>query len=81
MRPGNIRCSRWIIRSSSASLLPRPSAIAGRTEFTYSGEVSGVPDGNAPDLIGKSYSITADVEIPPKGAEGMLNTLGGRFGG
>ena len=61
--------------------VPRPSAIAGRTEFTYSGEISGVPEGNAPDFIGKSYSITADVEIPPKGAEGMLNTLGGRFGG
>ena len=45
---------------------PRPSAIAGRTEFTYSGEVSGVPEGNAPDLIGKSFSITADVEIPPE---------------
>ena len=61
--------------------VPRPSAIAGRTEFTYSAEISGVPEGNAPDFIGKSYSVTADVEIPPKGAEGMLNTLGGRFGG
>ena len=60
---------------------PRPSAVAGRTEFTYSGEVSGLPAGNAPDPVGKSFSITADVEIPPKGAEGMLNTLGGRFGG
>src|SRR5439155_3791009 len=58
-----------------------PSAIAGRTEFTYSSEVSGLPSGNAPNILGKSYSITADVEIPPKGAEGMLNTLGGRFGG
>src|SRR5438105_2102984 len=28
-------------------LAPRPSATAGRTEFTYSGEVSGLPDGNA----------------------------------
>jgi arylsulfatase A-like enzyme len=62
-------------------LAPRPSATAGRTEFTYSGEVSGVPDGNAPNLLTKSYSITAEVEIPTKGAEGMLNTLGGRFGG
>ena len=61
--------------------VPRPSAIAGRTEFTYSREISGVPEGNTPDFIGKSYSITADVEIPPKGAEGMLGTLGGRFGG
>jgi arylsulfatase A-like enzyme len=62
-------------------LAPRPSATAGRTEFTYSGEVSGVPDGNAPNLLTRSYSITAEVEIPAKGAEGMLNTLGGRFGG
>jgi arylsulfatase A-like enzyme len=62
-------------------LAPRPSATAGRTEFTYSGEVSGVPDGNAPNLLTRSFSITADVEIPSRGAEGMLNTLGGRFGG
>jgi arylsulfatase A-like enzyme len=62
-------------------LAPRPSATAGRTEFTYSGEVSGVPDGNAPNLLTRSYSITAEVEIPKGGAEGMLNTLGGRFGG
>jgi arylsulfatase len=62
-------------------LAPRPSAVAGRTEFTYSGEVSGIPVSNAPNVVGKSFDITADVEIPPKGAEGMLNTLGGRFGG
>jgi arylsulfatase A-like enzyme len=62
-------------------LAPRPSATAGRTEFTYSGEISGLPDGNAPNVIGKSFSITAEVEIPQGGAEGMLNTLGGRFGG
>ena len=32
-------------------------------------------------MLSKSYSITADVEIPQGGAEGMINTLGGRFGG
>ena len=62
-------------------LAPRPSAVAGRTEFTYSGEVSGIPTGNAPNLVGKSFRIIADVEVPPKGVEGMLNTIGGRFGG
>src|SRR5215469_8434595 len=67
----------WLERA----VAPRPSAVAGRTEFTYSGEVSGIPYSSAPDLVGKSFRITADVEIPPKGAEGMLNTLGGRFGG
>ena len=62
-------------------LSPRPSPVAGKTVFTYSGTVSGVPSSSAPDLLGKSYSITAEVEIPQGGAEGMLNTLGGSFGG
>lgn len=60
---------------------PRPSATAGKTVFTYSGESSGLPYSDAPDIVNKSYSITAEVEIPQGGAEGMLNTLGGRFGG
>ena len=62
-------------------LIPRPSPVAGKTVFTYSGEVSGIPYGSAPNLLGKSYSISADAEIPQGGAEGMLHTLGGRFGG
>ena len=60
---------------------PRPSPLAGKTVFTYSGEISGIPPGSAPNLLGKSYSISADVDIPQGGAEGMLNTNGGSFGG
>jgi arylsulfatase len=60
---------------------PRPSATAGRTEFTYSGEVSGIPGANAPSIIAKSYTITAEVEVPSSGADGMIVTQGGRFGG
>jgi arylsulfatase len=62
-------------------LAARPSSTAGRTEFTYSREISGLPDGNVPNILAKSFSITAEVEIPQGGAEGMINTLGGRFGG
>jgi arylsulfatase len=62
-------------------LTARPSPVAGKTIFTYSGEVSGMPAGSVPNLLGKSYSISAEVEIPQGGAEGMLNTLGGAFGG
>jgi len=62
-------------------ITPRPSATAGRTVFTYTGEISGLPVGDAPSILNKSYSITADVDIPQSGAEGMLVTLGGRFGG
>ena len=60
---------------------PRPSLTAGRTEFTYSGELSGVPKSAAPSILNKAYTITAEVEIPKGGAEGMIVTEGGRFGG
>jgi len=62
-------------------LTPRPSATAGRTHFTYSGELTGVPASAAPNILQKSYTITAEVEIPEGGAEGMIVTQGGRFGG
>ena len=62
-------------------IAPRPSATAGRKVFTYSGEISGLPMSDVPSILNKSYTITADVEIPQGGAEGMLATLGGRFGG
>jgi arylsulfatase len=60
---------------------PKPSLAAGRTVFTYSGEVTGIPLGDAPNLLATSYTLTADVTIPAGGAEGMINTSGGRFGG
>jgi arylsulfatase len=59
----------------------RPSATAGRTTFTYSGTLSDVPNAAAPDIKTKAYSITAELEIPQGGAEGMIVTDGGRFGG
>ena len=37
--------------------------------------------GGAPDLKNKSFGISAVVEIPEDGAEGMLMTQGGRFAG
>jgi arylsulfatase len=60
---------------------PRPSLTAGQTVFTYSGGLTGVPASAAPSILDKSYTITAEVEIPESGAEGMIVTQGGRFGG
>jgi arylsulfatase len=60
---------------------PRPSLTAGRTVLEYAGELTGVPGAAAPDIKNKSYTITAEVEIPDGGAEGMIVTQGGRFGG
>src|SRR5512135_2703719 len=62
-------------------LTPRPSGTAGRTTFTYSGENVGIPVGNAPSLLNRDYTITAEIAVPKEGAEGMIATMGGRFGG
>lgn len=59
----------------------RPSLTRGRTEFTYYPGMVRIPEGTAPDFKNKSFRITADVEIPATGAEGMLITQGGRFNG
>jgi arylsulfatase A-like enzyme len=60
---------------------PKPSATAGVTDFTYTGVNPGIPVGNAPSILDKDYTITANVTIPSGGAEGVIVTLGGRFGG
>jgi arylsulfatase A-like enzyme len=60
---------------------PRPSATAGKTVFTFKGENAGIPDGNTPSILNKDYTITAEITVPQGGAEGMIATYGGRFGG
>ena len=60
---------------------PRPSATAGRSLFTYTGVNEGIPYGNAPDILDRDYTFTAQVDIPSGGGEGMIATMGGRFGG
>src|SRR5207245_9929818 len=62
-------------------LAPKPSATAGKTEFTYTGANAGIPYGSAPNILDKDYTITAEITVPKGGAEGMIVTLGGRFGG
>ncbi len=60
---------------------PKPNLTAGRQVFTYSGSPVSMPNSGAPHILNKSYTITAEIEIPKGGAEGMIVTDGGRFGG
>jgi arylsulfatase A-like enzyme len=63
-------------------VVPRPSLIAGRKVFAYSGDpVAGIPTSTAPSLLNTSYTITADVDVPEGGGDGVIVTQGGRFGG
>lgn len=59
----------------------RPSLTRGRTDFTYFGPVKRIPEGAAPDVKNKSWSVTADVVLAGDADEGVLVTQGGLFGG
>jgi len=61
--------------------MPKPSLTQGRTVFTYSGTHTNIIGSAAPNIKNKSYTITAEVDIPKGGAKGMIVTDGGRFGG
>ena len=60
---------------------PRPNITAGRNEFVYTRPMTGLPQGDSPQLLNASYAITADIDVPQGGAEGMILTSGGRFAG
>jgi arylsulfatase len=60
---------------------PRPNITAGRTEFVYTRPMTGLPQGDSPLLLNTSYTITADIDVPQEGAEGIILTSGGRFAG
>ncbi|TWU34533.1 Arylsulfatase [Novipirellula aureliae] len=81
-----VEAAKYQVLPLDNSILPRilaarPSYTAGRNEFVYTTELSGLPNGDAPNILAKSYSITADVEVPEGGGDGMIVTCGGRFGG
>src|SRR5262249_23011500 len=62
-------------------ITPKPSLAAGRTEFNWSGTITGTPNGDAPNILAASFNYRAEVDIPQSGAEGMIVTQGGRYGG
>jgi hypothetical protein len=62
-------------------IAPRPNITAGRKEFVYTRSMTGLPQGDSPLLLNASYTITADIDVPQGGAEGMILTSGGRFAG
>ena len=85
---------RFLIEAAKHNVLPldssfadranpalRPGFNTGRTDFVYYPGMVRIPEANAPDIKNKSFKISADVEIPQGGADGILVTQGGRFGG
>ncbi len=59
----------------------RPQLTLDRTRYVFYPGLSVVPYASAPKVFNRPHSITADVEIPAGGAEGVLLAQGGVSGG
>ena len=85
--------ARWYTEAGKYKVLPldgslmqrltqeRPHITADRSQYVFYPNLSVVPIGNAPAVFNRPHSITADVEIPEGGAEGVLIAQGGVAGG
>jgi arylsulfatase A-like enzyme len=73
----------WRVSERFNSELAGRPTLAGkdRKVFTYFPGQVGLPKDAAPRLLNRSWSVTADLEIPDTGAEGMITTNGGIVGG
>lgn len=64
-----------------ASMVGRPDLMEGRTSLTLHEGMTGMMDNVFLNMKNRSHTITADLEIPANGADGVLICQGGRFGG
>ncbi len=60
---------------------PRPTIAMRRDTYTYFPKTQAIPPLTAANTLNRSHSITAEVEIPEEGAEGVLLSAGGVDGG
>jgi arylsulfatase A-like enzyme len=69
------------IHSSEGRQQGRPDLHVGRSSFVYTAPLRQLAETSAPPVVGRSFVITADIEVPEGGASGVLAAHGGRFGG
>jgi arylsulfatase len=65
----------------NAELMGRPDLAGNRKVYTYYPGQLALPNDAAPRILNKSWTLTADIEVPEGGAEGMIVTHGGLVGG
>jgi arylsulfatase len=65
----------------NAALVGRPDLMAGRTSLTVHEGMTGMSENVFINVKNRSHTITADVEIPKNGANGVILAQAGRFGG
>jgi arylsulfatase len=69
------------IERTNAAAVGRPDLMAGRTSLTLHQGMTGMSENVFISLKNRSHAITANVDIPQGGADGVLLAQAGRFGG
>jgi hypothetical protein len=85
----------WLIEAVKFNVLPlddrqierfvpemagRPTLIKGNRQLLFAG-MGRLSENSVVSIKNKSFAVTADLEVPAKGAEGVMIAQGGRFGG
>ncbi len=65
----------------NAALAGRPDLMEGRTEITVYEGMKGIPENAFINIKNRSFVVTADIEVPEAGAEGVVIAQGGEMGG
>jgi arylsulfatase len=85
--------ARWYVEAGKYQVMPldgsvmqrfateRPHLTQDRSQYIFYPDLSVVPIGSTPMVFNRPHSITAEVEIPAAGAEGVLLAQGGVAGG
>ncbi len=69
------------IERTNAALAGRPDLLGDRKSLTLYPGMEGMMENTFINIKNNSFSVTAEIEIPEKGAKGVILTQGGRFGG
>ena len=64
----------------NADLAGRPQLIKGKSQMLFGG-MSRLPEHAVLQMHNKSYAVTAEIEVPQSGAEGVIVSLGAGIGG
>ncbi len=70
-----------VVERVNAAMAGRPDLMGNRTSLTLSEGMDSMSENVFINIKNRSLSITADVEIPEGGANGVILAQGGRFGG
>jgi arylsulfatase len=70
-----------MIERANAALAGRPDLMAGRTSLTVYEGMKGMSENVFINIKNRSHTITADVEVPKDGVDGVILCQGGRFAG